>query len=37
MHHTVHALLVAALLVPFVGLGLLVLVLTFGLAWKGSK
>jgi hypothetical protein len=35
--HTVHALLVVALLVPFIGLALLVLALSFVLAWRHPK
>ena len=36
MTNAIHALLLAALLGPLVGLGLLVLVLSIGLSWKGS-
>ncbi len=37
MTDAIHRLELVALLVPFVGLSLLVLVLSFGLAWRGSK
>lgn len=35
MIHTVHALLVAALLIPMAGLGLALVLFVFGIAWKG--
>ena len=37
MTHTLHTLLLAALTIPLVALGLLVLTLTIGIAWKGSQ
>lgn len=37
MTDAIHRLELVALLVPFFGLGLSLLVLVFGLAWKGSK
>jgi hypothetical protein len=37
MTNDIHTLLELALLIPFVSLGLALLALIFGLAWKGSK
>jgi hypothetical protein len=37
MTEQIHRLELVALLVPFVGLGLGLVLLVFGIAWKGSR